>query len=290
VIGVAATDPNDGDASFSNQGGYVDLAAPGVAVRSTLPGNQYAYYQGTSMAAPHVAAAAALLRAAAGHLTPDQVQEALAATAVDLGAKGKDTTFGSGRIVPVAALTRVLTAMTSLVTPTVTVAAPAGTVDHGTVVTTSFTVRGGGALWARKPVSVCVAELPSTAYRCTGTTTSPSGAVRHTRTATGSYAVKVLVTATSGSRAATSQVYPVQVRAVAKVRKSAARTVRATVAGAAGQTVTVQRWTGTGWVPASTYRATATRSVTGLTPGAVYRLSVAAGPGIGGTVSGTVRM
>lgn len=62
VIAVAATNHNDELAYFSNYGSEtVHLGAPGVSILSTLPGNSYGFYSGTSMAAPHVSGVAALI-------------------------------------------------------------------------------------------------------------------------------------------------------------------------------------------------------------------------------------
>jgi subtilisin family serine protease len=117
VIAVAATTnaTPPGHPSYGTSGasaGYLDLSAPGGSacncgstgdVLSTWNDGGYKAIAGTSMAAPHVSAAAALLRSANGACTAAQVKSRLKVTATDLGPAGPDTTFGAGLVNPLAA-------------------------------------------------------------------------------------------------------------------------------------------------------------------------------------------
>lgn len=84
-IAVGASDNYGAIADFSNRAGDTPLdyvLAPGVQIRSSIPDNGYADYDGTSMASPHVAGLAALIQSANPNLTPAEIEEIIANTAI----------------------------------------------------------------------------------------------------------------------------------------------------------------------------------------------------------------
>ena len=113
AIAVAAVDSSGVAPYWSSRGPEVDLAAPGKSIYSTYKGTGYATLSGTSMAAPHVAGAAALMLGAPvdpaydadhdGLWEPTEVQNKLQATATGLGDSGFDNIYGYGLINALAA-------------------------------------------------------------------------------------------------------------------------------------------------------------------------------------------
>jgi subtilisin family serine protease len=99
VIAVAASNEGDQVASFSNHGPEVMVAAPGEDILTTDP--QCPYYKicnGTSMAAPFVSAAAAIIKSQLPAAGPEQVAEIIKKGVVDIGPPGKDDYSGYGRL------------------------------------------------------------------------------------------------------------------------------------------------------------------------------------------------
>lgn len=109
VIAVAATDENNRRASFSNWGDWIELAAPGVGIYSTMPTYHvtlndwgypvnYSHMDGTSMACPHVSGVAALLWSLYPSATNNWLRTQLRRTAEDLGVAGFDRYYGYGLV------------------------------------------------------------------------------------------------------------------------------------------------------------------------------------------------
>ncbi|MFI6298198.1 S8 family peptidase [Nonomuraea sp. NPDC050790] len=89
AVTVGATDDGDAVAGFSNRGRLLDLFAPGVGINSSVPNNVYGNMSGTSMAAPHVAGAFAVVKQAHPAYGPAQILAKLRAT-------GKQITYQAG--------------------------------------------------------------------------------------------------------------------------------------------------------------------------------------------------
>ncbi|MPZ53976.1 MAG: S8 family serine peptidase, partial [Acidimicrobiia bacterium] len=114
VLAVGALDFNLDLAYYSQYGSEQDITAPGGDVTVDLNGDgyfdgvlqetfdgptwDYYFFQGTSMATPHVAGAAALLRSEEPAASRGQVEDALTASAMDRGAPGWDPSFGHGSL------------------------------------------------------------------------------------------------------------------------------------------------------------------------------------------------
>lgn len=97
VIAVSSVNVEGASSGFANTGSYIDIAAPGEDILSTVPGQNWAEMSGTSMAAPFVSATAALVRMANPKLSRAQVEKMILATAADdTSGNGRDPVFGAG--------------------------------------------------------------------------------------------------------------------------------------------------------------------------------------------------
>lgn len=144
VIAVGATRYDETRSYYSNTGSHIDVTAPGGDV--TVDQNEDAYadgvlqqtfgddpsdlayffFQGTSMAAPHVSGLAALILSVDNNLSPSQVRSVIESTAEDKGAAGRDNEFGFGIIDAYAALSSLVPAVSISLTTN-------GLVEFGTV-------------------------------------------------------------------------------------------------------------------------------------------------------------
>ncbi|WP_225846549.1 type VII secretion-associated serine protease mycosin [Streptomyces sp. HPF1205] len=103
VLAVGASDRNNERADFSQAGTFVDIAAPGVDMVSTVPGGGQCVDQGTSFSAPYVAGVAALIKAKHPRWTPAQITARIEQTA-QRTALGRNDFVGWGVIDPVRAV------------------------------------------------------------------------------------------------------------------------------------------------------------------------------------------
>jgi subtilisin family serine protease len=105
ALTIGATDANDQIASFSSRGPAVwktgsfvkpDITAPGVKIKSSMPGNKYAELSGTSMATPHVVGVVSLIYQLQPKISAEQLLTVLKTSATKIGQD--PNTYGAGRI------------------------------------------------------------------------------------------------------------------------------------------------------------------------------------------------
>ena len=97
-IAVGATSTDSRLSSYSNYGAEQELVAPGDSIMSCVPGVNYGWAWGTSMAAPQVSGVAALVLAKNWGLSASQVRAVLDASAIDMGVAGRDIQYGYGLV------------------------------------------------------------------------------------------------------------------------------------------------------------------------------------------------
>jgi subtilisin family serine protease/PKD repeat protein len=138
AFAVAGTNNQDKKAWYSNYGSWIDISAPGGetnsvterGVRSTITGNNYAYYQGTSMACPHASGVAGLIISLAyGSFTPADVKSILKITTDNIDGVNPDYIglLGTGRLNAYSALLETQAMLSGLINPPTFTATPLST-------------------------------------------------------------------------------------------------------------------------------------------------------------------
>ena len=97
-VAVAAVNRRCRKARFSCFGPQIELSAPGVRIRSLRPGRGFTKKSGTSMACPHVAGVAALVKNRHPGWSGDRIRARMDRTATDLGRPGRDPYYGYGLV------------------------------------------------------------------------------------------------------------------------------------------------------------------------------------------------
>ncbi len=178
VLAVASTDANDAQSGFSNFGPWVQVAAPGSAIFSTVNptlsqngGSAYAYFSCTSMATPHVAGLAALVWSTAWGTSADAVVQRIEKSADPIA--GTSTNWQFGRINAMAAVS------SNLAPPTIAALTPSTAPVGGVAFT--LTIDGGNfrpgatVLWngvSRPTLGVSFSAITVAVANTDGTTTA----------------------------------------------------------------------------------------------------------------------
>lgn len=166
VLGISATTKQDKKADFSNYGHYIDLAAPGIDIYSTVPLNSYEMMSGTSMAAPVISGVSALILSKNPFLTPSEVIHILQTSSKDLGAVGRDDLYGYGRVDAYKALIQTQAPLSKLTKSTTTL------IENGTnTLALSFKAKKGTS------ISVSIHDASNKAVRSLVTNKMSDGKV-----------------------------------------------------------------------------------------------------------------
>jgi len=206
AVSVGATTKSDQVADFSNVAPFLSLLAPGDPILSSYPNGLFVVARGTSMAAPHVAGAWAILKQAAPQASVDEILQALAGTGVWI----TDTRGGSGTAVPRIQVDAALSLLLNGDTPGDPVlSVTPGSQDFGTVSLGSSAKRtlivkntGGGTLTGSASTTPPFSIVSGGSFSLRGGTAS-SVVVRFTPTATGVFTANVSFTSNGGDATVT---------------------------------------------------------------------------------------
>ena len=168
VLGISATDSNDSRAYFSSYGSYIDLAAPGTSILTTMAGGGYGYMDGTSFATPIAAAVGALALSVNPSMSNSALVSLLEQNADDLGTAGYDQQLGWGRVNAY----RTLAGAGSVINPPADTTAPVASIGSpgaGATVAGSIQVSGN----ATDNVAVTRVDFLVDGQQVSSTTVSP---------------------------------------------------------------------------------------------------------------------
>jgi subtilisin family serine protease len=284
VVAVAATDNRDGLASFSSYGASsVDLGAPGVYVLSTIRNSGYAYFNGTSMATPHVSGAAALVLSVCALDTAGLRSNLLASVDPIASLAGKTVTGGR-----LNADTAVRACATTPPPPsadfTVSATPASSTVTSG--VSTTYTVSVQATSGSPGAIGLSVSGLPANAtWTFSPTSVTDSGTSILTVTtagvAAGTSTLTITGTGAGLTRTATVQLVVQAPSSTGDFAVSATPSSRAIKAGSSTTySVTV--------TPSGGFTGTVSLSATGLPSGATASFSPSSVAGGSGSSTLTV--
>jgi subtilisin family serine protease len=188
AVAVGATNDADAVVSFSNSSALLEFWAPGYSIYSSLPGTGYGSMSGTSMAAPHVAGAWAVLEGKAPGATVAQVLSALTTSGVSV------TDARNGVVKPRIQVDAALAALDALLTPTVTITPTVTATETLTPTITSTETLTPTATATETPTSTLTPSVTPTETL----TLTPTETLTDTPTATPSETPTATPTATPG--------------------------------------------------------------------------------------------